>query len=451
VTADVVVIGAGFAGLSAAVDLAAAGKRVVVVEEAPRLGGRATAFTDRETGERVDNGQHVLFGCYRETYAFLRRLETDQLVPLQMSLSLPMADTSGRLTRLECPQWLRAPLHLAGGVLRWRALPLADRWSAIHLARPLLASRRRGAAAVAADVPPEETVAGWLRRYRQSDALCEWLWYPLAIAALNESPHQAAAAPFVRVLCELFGPGSADSAIGLPIAPLDEIYAEPARRYIEARGGAVLTRSSARVAVDGGAVRGVRTAGETIEATSVISTVPWHAIGRLWDSGPPALLAPMVTDAARHRSSPIVSVNLWVDGPVTGEQFVGLVGGPFHWLFDKGAILDRAPDRRGHIALVASGALDLVNRENTEVTERAMSQLRRTFPRMAERTVRRSVVVREHRATFSVAPGGPPRPPATTALAGFYLAGDWTDTGLPGTIEGAVASGHRASRLVLNR
>src|SRR6186997_2750659 len=165
--ADVVVIGAGFAGLSAAVELAAAGRRVVVVEEAPRLGGRATAFTDRETGERVDNGQHVLFGCYRETYAFLARIGTDQLAPLQMSLSLAMADTSGRMSRLECPDWLRPPLHLVAGVLRWRALPLADRLSAIRVGRPLMAARRRGAAAVAAEVPHELTVAEWLRRHRQ--------------------------------------------------------------------------------------------------------------------------------------------------------------------------------------------------------------------------------------------------------------------------------------------
>ena len=122
-----------------------------------------------------------------------------------------------------------------------------------------------------------------------------------------------------------------------------------------------------------------------------------------------------------------------------------------HWLFDKGAILRRRADRRGHVALVASGAVDLVDLDNTEVTERAVDQLKRTLPAVAGRRLERSVVVREHRATFSVAPGGPPRPPATTPLAGFYLAGDWTDTGLPGTIEGAVVSGHRAARLILTR
>ena len=449
-TPDAVVVGGGFAGLSAATALAEAGMRVLVVEARPQLGGRATAFRDRVTGELVDNGQHVLFGCYRETYAFLARIGTDQLAPLQMSLSLAMADTSGRMSRLECPDWLRPPLHLVAGVLRWRALPLADRLSAIRLGRPLLAARRRGAAAVAAEVPHDLTVAEWLRRHRQSAALCEWLWYPLAIAALNQSPDVAAAAPFVRILAELFGPSPADSAIGLPAAPLDELYAEPARRFVEAHGGVVMTKSSARIVVEGGAVHAVRAGGETIEAAAVISTVPWHALGRLWDDGPPAPVAQIVEDAARHASSPIVSVNLWFDGPVTDEPFIGLIGGPFHWLFDKGAIL-KLPDRRGHVALVASGAVDLVNLENTDATERAVDQLKRTLPAVRGRRLQRAVVVREHRATFSVAPGGPPRPPAATALAGFYLAGDWTDTGLPGTIEGAVVSGHRAARLILNR
>ena len=143
-TAHVVVIGAGVAGMAAAVRVAAAGRRVVVVEEAPRLGGRTTAFTDRETGERVDNGQHVLFGCYRETYAFLEQIGAAHLAPLQARLTLAMADMNGRMSRLECPDW-RPPLHLAGGVLKWRAIPLRDRLSALRLGRVLLDARRRGA------------------------------------------------------------------------------------------------------------------------------------------------------------------------------------------------------------------------------------------------------------------------------------------------------------------
>jgi uncharacterized protein with NAD-binding domain and iron-sulfur cluster len=145
-------------------------------------------------------------------------------------------------------------------------------------------------------------------------------------------------------------------------------------------------------------------------------------------------------------SSPIVTVNLWYDGPVVPNRFVGLVDGPMHWVFDKSAIFDRPA---GHVSVVASGADDLVQLTNAEITAIAVSQVRDSLPAAGTRQLLRSVVVRERRATFSLAPGGPPRPPTRTALPGFYLAGDWTDTGLPGTIEGAVLSGHRAAEAIV--
>ena len=456
-TADVVVMGAGFAGLSAAVRLADAGVRVVVVEEAPRLGGRATAFTDRETGERVDNGQHVLFGCYRETYAFLRRLGTDRLAPVQRRLALTMIGPDGRAARLQCPDW-RPPWHLVGGVLRWRALSLSERLSAVRLRSVLDEARRDGAEAVASRVPADQTVSAWLAAHGQSEKLSEWLWRPLAIAALNQSPDEAAAAPFVRVLGELFGPRVEDSAIGMASVPLDELFAEPAARLIEAAGGVVLKKSPARVHVDQyGAIDGVDAGTERIDTRIVISAVPWHALGRTWSADVPSSIEPLISNAAALGSSPIVTVNLWFEDSVMSEPFVGLIGGPMHWVFDKGAILDEArrPEsqtagkRSAHLSVVSSGATELAGMDNATLTEAARKQLAQALPLTASQKLLRAVVVREHRATFSLAPGGPPRPAATTSLRGFYLAGDWTDTGLPGTIEGAVVSGHRAAELAI--
>jgi squalene-associated FAD-dependent desaturase len=445
-TADVVVIGAGFAGLSAAVRLADGGLKVVVVEEAPRLGGRATAFTDRATGERVDNGQHVLFGCYRETFAFLRRVGTADLVPLPPRLSLTMAGADGGEARLTCPIW-RPPWHLVAGVLRWRALPFGDRLSALKLAGVLQRVRRRGAAAVSAEVPAAMTVTDWLTSRGQSPKLCEWLWNPLAVAALNQSPAVAAAAPFVRVIGELFGPRPEDAAIGLPCVPLDDLYAKPALSVLESKGSAVVTQSSARVELDdAGRVAGVRTAATTISARAVVSSVPWHAFGRLWERGVPSQLAPIAAQAAAHASSPIVTVNLWFDGPVVRHPFIGLIGGPMQWVFDKSAIFG---ERAGHLSIVSSGADDLVDLDNAELTRLAHDQLRRALPATSSRALVRSVVVREPRATMSLAPGGPGRPGTVTPLPGFFLAGDWTDTGLPATIEGAVLSGHRAADALL--
>ena len=445
-TADVVIVGAGFAGLSAATKLAAAGRNVIVVEQSPRLGGRATAFTDRETGERVDNGQHVLFGCYRHTYEFLRRIGADSRAPLADTLQLSIASSDGRQYDLVCPR-LPPPWHLVAGLLRWKALSARDRLAAFRLRGLLADVARTGAEAVAAQVPAEQTVSHWLAAQRQTPTLNEWLWHPLAFAALNQSPDVAAARPFVRVLGELFGPSPEASAVGLPNVPLDELYATPAAAFIEGRNGRVICKTPARVVIDSHKrVTGVRTGHDTIETRAVISTVPWYAFGSLWPEDAPEPLTQTASNAARMKSSPIVTVNVWLDVPIDVGRFVGLVGGPMHWLFNKSAIYG---DDTAHLSVVASGAGELADMENADVIAVAWTHLQQALPALRMRTHRRAVVVREHRATFSLAPDSPPRPSSRTDLRGFYLAGDWTDTGLPGTIEGAAQSGHAAAELLL--
>jgi predicted NAD/FAD-dependent oxidoreductase len=184
----------------------------------------------------------------------------------------------------------------------------------------------------------------------------------------------------------------------------------------------------------------------TIATGAAVSTVPWHAFGRIWQETP-AVLREIAANAAAVRGSPIVTVNLWFDGAAMPAPFVGFADGPMHWAFDKSAIFG---ERAGHLSMVASGAEELVELANADVTRLAVAQLRSALSGMRGRELRRAVVVRERRATFSLAPGSPTRPCTRTPLAGFYLAGDWTDTGLPATIEGAVLSGHRAADAVLS-
>ena len=439
---DVVVVGAGFAGLSAAARLAETGARVLVLDARPQLGGRATAFTDRDTGELVDNGQHVLFGCYRETLAFLRRVGAEDHVRVQPSLEIPYIDEHGGRSVLRCPR-LPAPLHLLAGVLTWEAMPWRERLGALRMALPIERARRevrRGAVST----PPGQTVADWLAANRQGPRLREWLWEPLAVAALNQPPAEASAAPFLRVLAEMFGRDAQAAALVLPTRPLHEMYAEPARAYIEARGGQVRTHALARVLMERDAVTAVEVRGERVAAERVIAAVPWFALRNLFAAPAPALGRVLATCDAMA-AMPIVTVNLWYDRPVMEDAFVGLPGREMQWVFDKRAAFGR---HASHLSLVASGATGLVGWSRDALTALAAREVAAALPAARAATLTRATVIREKQATFSLAPGQPPRPAPRTSVRGLVLAGDWTDTGMPGTIESAVISGHAAAALV---
>jgi zeta-carotene desaturase len=207
--ADVIVVGAGCAGLSAATALADAGVRVHVLEARPAGGGRAATFTDPATGERVDNGQHVLAGGYHETFRFLSRIGTADLVEVQPALEVDYVDRGGRGSRLRCAA-LPAPVHLLAGIARWSALAWSDRLAALRIA-----------GAVRAGADAGQTVRGWLAGAGQTPRAIEMLWEPLAVAALNESIDVAGARPFVAVLERMFTRNSRDAALALPRVALD--------------------------------------------------------------------------------------------------------------------------------------------------------------------------------------------------------------------------------------
>ncbi len=439
---DVIVIGAGFAGLSAAVRLTRDGARVLVLEARARLGGRATAFPDRDTGELVDNGQHILLGCYRETFAFLDDIGATSNVRLQPQLAVTMIDRAGRRSRLACPA-LPPPFHLLAGVLDWDALSWRDRLSVLGMATPLKNARRELLGSTVKAASPGETVENWLIRNGQTPRLRELLWDPLAVAALNQPTDQAAAPPFARVLAEMFGSDPRAAAIALPTKPLHLMYAEPAREYIERGGGAVHTGAPAKVVVTGAAVNAVGSDGQEWPVGRVISSVPWFALASLFDEPPPAL-ADVIARAGRMESSPIVTVNLWFDRPLLDEPFIGLPGRTMQWVFEKRLVFG---GDASHLSLVSSGAAAIVAQTNEQLIAQAHTEIIEALPEARAAQLVRATVVREPRATFSLAPGQPARPAAETAVRGFVLAGDWIDTGLPATIESAVRSGNRAADL----
>jgi squalene-associated FAD-dependent desaturase len=289
-----------------------------------------------------------------------------------------------------------------------------------------------------------ETVEDWLVRHGQTERLRELLWRPLALAALNQPADRSLATPFVRVLGEMFGSDPRAAAIALPTKPLDRMYAEPAREFIEAHGGEVRTSAAAKIRVSDGAVKEVEGGGGRWTPRAVVSAVPWFALGSLFDE-PPAALADILARANGLASSPIATVNLWFDRPVLDEPFIGLPGRALQWVFDKRTIFEGGAS---HLSLVASGAESLVAMPNDQLVALAHRELLEALPAVRSAQLIRSTVVRERQATFSLAPGQPARPSTATPVRGLVLAGDWIDTGLPATIESAVRSGHRAAEAI---
>lgn len=438
---EVAVVGAGFAGLAAAVALAKAGRRVVVIEARARLGGRATSFVDRVTGEPVDNGQHVLFGCYRETLALIDELGQRDALFVQPSLRVPFISPDGARHDLRCAD-LPAPLNLATGLMRWSALDLGERARAARLAVSLVRSTTH------AEPGAHETVDAWLTRMGQSPRLRQWLWDPLAVAALNQDPAEAAAAMFAPVLRELFTGGRRSASLVLPRVPLSALYAEPARAYVETRGGEVRTGRPARVTREASGFT-VRAGDDRWHVPSLVIAVPWHQLESVFEGARLDPLAEIFEAARAMTPVPIVTVNLWYDRPVLGDEvFVGFIGRTAQWAFDRRALTGADAS---HVSVITSAAAGLAARTDDAIVEIIEADLRATLPGAREARVTRATVIREKQATFSLRPGGPARPGERTDVPGLFLAGDWLATGLPGTIEGAVRSGHRAAYELLRQ
>ncbi|OGW61813.1 MAG: hypothetical protein A2638_06945 [Nitrospirae bacterium RIFCSPHIGHO2_01_FULL_66_17] len=437
---DVVIVGGGFAGLSAGVALAERGYRVTLIEKRSRLGGRASSHVDPTTGEVVDNGQHVFLRAYRQTIRFLATIGTlDQLV-FQKRFVLDLVGPDGSTTHVSAFP-LPAPLHVAAGVLAARGLPLRDRLAALSLGWHVWTRDDADARGL--------TVDEWLERHRQPAAVRERFWRPLALATLNEDPAVASASLFRAVLADAFFTRAAWSAIGIPRTGLGPLYTEASRAFIERRGGRVLTGcSAAGLGVERGRVTSLATStGETLRASWYVSAVPYV---NLQEWLPSEVQLGHITFLAAQGlvSSPIISLYLWFDRPILDRPFVGMVGTAWQWAFDRRALLG-SPSTDGHVALVMSAAAGFIARPTEELIELALGEVRALFPRSRGATLTHRVLVKEPHATFSPRVGGEThRPEHRTPLGNLFLAGDWTRTGLPASIEGAVRSGYRCAELI---
>lgn len=430
-------IGGGCAGLSAATALVERGARVRVVEARSCLGGRSRSWTDPVTGDIEDNGQHLILGCYAEFLTFAARTGGIETVRFQDRLELVLCEPGGK-TRILRPGPLPPPLDLLWGLLRFRGFP----WSDLIAARRLLRVVRSG------NEPPEGLdVERWLAGFGQSRAARRLLWDPLVLATLNLSPGEAPASLLSRVIDRALAAGPEASRIGFPTRGLGALVVDPAAEYLGRNGGEVFARAAVRsIDLDPeGRFRSASTRdGMRHEAASVVLALPPRETARLLPSYATGF-GPL--QAQRMSESPIVAVHAWFDRPVAEHAMAGLLDSSVHWVFDRGRIGGARPP--GYVALVTSAADRFASLPPEEVLRESVRELARFLPRVRQARLLRFRVLKERSATPRLRPSILQiRPAARTAIPNLYLAGDWTDTGLPATLEGAAASGHRAAALV---
>jgi zeta-carotene desaturase len=439
---EVLVIGGGFAGLAAGVALAEGGCRVRLLEQRPYLGGRARSFVDPQTGSVVDNGQHMFMGCYHSTIRFLSTIGTLDRVRFQERLTVQFLDRNGRTSRLQCPD-LPSPWHVLVGVLRSGSFTFREKLEVLRLGTTLRRKdeTQRG--------PKGLSVREWLTRLGQSERLQRNFWDLICIAALNEDPEIANAVLFERVLHLALFTSPADSRLGIARVGLSEVYVDAAADFIRAGGGHVeCGRGVSSLLVSEGQCRGVLlSTGERIDAESVVSAVPCFQFAGLLP-GDFVRREPFVAALILLRPAPIISISLWFDRLITDLDFAGLRGATVQWLFNKGKISEQSG---GYVSLVLSGAHRHIATSKEELLATALRELGEFFPEARQARLLRSLVIKERFATFSPSCEAEAlRPVTRTPIRGLFLAGDWTATGLPATIEGAVQSGYAAARAIMD-
>ncbi|HEX4210190.1 MAG TPA: hydroxysqualene dehydroxylase HpnE [Candidatus Binataceae bacterium] len=444
---DVVVVGGGLAGLSAGVALADAGFRVALLESKPALGGRACSFTDDTTGDLVDNGQHVMMGCYRATLAFLDRLGTSDQLIVQADLAIEMLDGPARRAVLKTSP-LPGPLHMTGAILGYRHLTLGERLRAMTGGLRLMRKWKRDPQRLR-----QKTVSDVMDELGQGDRARRCFWYPLAIATLNESPQFASAGLLAAVLERAFFARRTDSAFLYSKLGLSDLYCPSATDIIEKADGVVACRSIVEtIEFEGGQAVAARLRdGARLQAANFVIAVPPERLLQLLPEG--AVAEPFFAPLANLHSSPIICVHLWLDREVTDSAFTGFIGTTTQWLFNKRRIFAaHGSAHPGYLSFVISGARDLAERSSDDLLQIVLDDLHAMIPASREACVVKALVLKEKHATIAPDPASDlSRPPVTTPIPNVFLAGDWIQTGLPATIESAVIAGNAAARAIVAR
>lgn len=440
----VAIVGAGVAGLAAGVALADAGYQVTVFERRPFVGGRACSYLHPGTGETIDNCQHILLGCCTNLRSLLSRIGRSNAIGWTESITY--IEPGGRRSIVR-PGSLPAPFHSAWSFLTARCFTFADK-------RAIAFGLLRFLRGYPQDIPGGESFLAWAHRHKQTPGAIKRFWEPILASALNDDLDRISVRYAGKVLRESFLNSREAAQMGVPRMPLSEMYSGAAATML-AKGAEIHLRSSVRslTQLQYGWQLKIECAGSIREEKfdEVILALPFEAAAKLVQSLPGgdarALLAGQI-ESFEH--VPLVGIHLWFDRQITELPHAVLLDTTIQWMYQGSHLQPHTPHPPGsHLELVVSVARKLVPMSQAEIIDLALRELALFFPQVQAAKLVKAVVTKEVRATFAVTPGQDARRPAArTAWPGLCLAGDWTDTGWPATMEGAARSGFLAAEAV---
>ena len=434
----VAVAGGGLAGLAAACALADSGFRVTLFERRPYLGGRASSYEHPGTGEVVDNCQHVLFRVCTNLVEFYRRIGVEDKI--RWFDEMTFIEPGGRASVMRASP-LPAPLHTAPSFLRFPFLSAKDKLVISHAIAALTLTQQRDTG---------RSFLDWCHRHGQTEIAIQRFWKPILVSALSEDLDLISISYAAQVVRESMKSPAARH-MGVPSIPLTDLY-NAAGDYIRARGGEIRFRNSLETfSPEPSRVR-IRV-GEAKEQASfdyLVLALPFDDLERVLPQSPEA--APLRDHLSHFESAPITGIHLWFDRQISDLDHAVLLDRTIQWMFHKSRLLAaragtaNAESSGSYIELVVSASKSLIDKSRTEIVDLALKEVREFFPAARAANLVKSTVIKEVRATYSPRPGiDAHRPPQTTAWPRVFLAGDWTATGWPATMEGAVRSGYLAA------
>ena len=428
----VAIAGGGLAGLAAGCALAGAGFRVTLFERRAFLGGRASSYQHPGTNEIVDNCQHVLLGCCTNLIDFYGRTGVEKRIRWYDNLTF--LEPGGRASVIG-PSMLPAPLHTLPAFLRAACLGLSDK---LAIGRAMLA--------LAPELPADrgQTFLDWLRQHGQTPQAIERFWKTILVSALNEDLDRVSVPYAAQVVRESFLKSAAAGRMGVPTVPLTELYSA-AGQYIQARGGQIRFRAGVESFAAQGSTVSVVSNGEREDFDYLLLSVSFDALAKLLPATPEA--APLIAQLDHFTPSPITGIHLWFDREISDLDHAVLLDRTIQWMFHKSRLIEAREKGSGsYVELVVSCSRGLVEKSKPEIVEMAVREAQEFFPEARNARLVKSTVIKEINATYSPGPGVDQyRPPAVTAWPRVFLAGDWTATGWPATMEGAVRSGYLAA------